>query len=140
MCFFQVTVLVSVLIVAVSAAPPKKKPREVVEREPIAILSYNLDGPSPDGAYEFNYETENGIKAQEQGQLVNIAKDEAAMRVQGAFSYVDPDGNTIGLSYTADENGFQPEGAHLPTPPPIPPSIMKALLYIASHPEEDDLQ
>lgn len=28
--------------------------------------------------------------------------------VEGSFSYKDDDGNTISLTYTADENGFRP--------------------------------
>jgi len=54
---------------------------------------------------------------------------------QGSVSYTAPDGTLISLSYAADdENGFQPKGDHLPTPPPIPPEIQKALDYIASLP------
>lgn len=50
---------------------------------------------------------------------------------------MSPEGNLISLTYTADdENGFQPQGDHLPTPPPIPPAIQKALDYILSLPPQ----
>lgn len=37
-----------------------------------------------------------------------------------SYSYYSPEGELISVTYTADENGFQPQGDHLPTPPPIP--------------------
>lgn len=57
---------------------------------------------------------------------------------QGGYQYTAPDGTRISLTYTADENGFVPQGAHLPTPPPIPEAIQRALEYIAAHPEENE--
>lgn len=53
---------------------------------------------------------------------------------QGQFHYTSPEGQVIQLSYIADENGFQPQGDHLPTPPPIPPAIQRALDYLATLP------
>lgn len=53
--------------------------------------------------------------------------EEGIQSASGSFSYTAPDGTNIKLEYTADENGFQPVGDHLPTPPPIPPEILKSL-------------
>lgn len=47
--------------------------------------------------------------------------------VSGSFSYTGPDGVQYSVRYTADENGFHPEGDHLPTPPPIPPEIQRGV-------------
>jgi hypothetical protein len=33
----------------------------------------------------------------------------------------------VSTRYTADETGFHPEGEHLPTPPPIPGPIQRAI-------------
>ncbi|XP_063698140.1 pupal cuticle protein Edg-78E-like [Culicoides brevitarsis] len=82
---------------------------------------------NPDGTYNYAYETSNGIAANEEG--------EGGVRASGQFSYVSPEGETIQVSYTADENGFQPD--NLPQPPPIPEAIQKALEYIAAHPSEE---
>lgn len=45
----------------------------------------------------------------------------------GSYSYTAPDGSIITVTYTADEQGFRAQGAHLPTPPPIPAEIQKSL-------------
>lgn len=47
--------------------------------------------------------------------------------VSGSFSYTGPDGVQYSITYTADEEGFHPQGAHLPTPPPIPPEIQRGV-------------
>lgn len=74
-----------------------------------------------------SFETENKIKQSEQGQLKNAGSEQEAMEVHGSYSYVAPDGQTITVNYVADENGFQPVGDHLPTPPPIPEAILRSL-------------
>ena len=63
---------------------------------------------------------------EEKGQQKELP-DGAGTVVEGSFSYPGPDGNLISITYTADENGFVPKGDHLPTPPPIPEEIRKAL-------------
>lgn len=76
----------------------------------------------------YSYETGNGIHAQESGFIKNKGDKEHEILVQqGSITYHDEHGHPITLTYIADENGFQPQGAHLPTPPPIPAEIQKAL-------------
>lgn len=85
-----------------------------------------------------SYETGNGISAEEQGSLKNAGQPEQESQVaQGRYQYNSPDGQLIQLTYIADENGFQPQGAHLPTPPPIPHAIQRALEYTESLPSQN---
>lgn len=58
--------------------------------------------------------------------------------VQGRYSYPAPDGTPITIEYTADENGFRAQGAHIPTPPPIPEAIRRALAANPPGPNDDD--
>ncbi|XP_034652133.1 endocuticle structural glycoprotein ABD-4 [Drosophila subobscura] len=87
-----------------------------------------------DGSYKYSYETGNGINVEEEGYLKNAGTDNAGQVAQGFFSYTSPEGIPIRITYLADENGFQPQGDHIPTPPPIPPAIQKALAYLATAP------
>ncbi|XP_046384744.1 endocuticle structural glycoprotein SgAbd-8-like [Ischnura elegans] len=116
---------------AVAAARPQ---------EEIPIVRQETD-VGFDGTYKYSYETGNGIVAEEAGFLKNAGvPDQEAQVAQGSFSYTAPDGTPITLQYIADENGFQPQGAHLPVAPPIPEAIQKALDFLATRPPLPDEQ
>ncbi|KAG6455966.1 hypothetical protein O3G_MSEX009509 [Manduca sexta] len=83
------------------------------------ILRY--DSQNDGETFSYSFETSNGIAAEESGVATN------GVQAQGAFSYTDDDGQFIRVTYTADENGYQPQGDHLPTPPPIPDEILRSL-------------
>lgn len=83
-----------------------------------------------DGSYQYEFDTTNGIAAQEAGV--------GGYYASGSSAYYAPDGQLITLTYTADENGFHPSGEHLPTPPPIPVAILKSLEYIRTHPNQEN--
>ena len=85
----------------------------------------------------FSYETANGIKAEETGTLKKAQNPEDGNVVvaQGSYSYKSPEGEQISINYVADdEGGFVPQGSHLPTAPPIPPAIQRALDFLATLP------
>ncbi|PSN39565.1 Endocuticle structural glycoprotein SgAbd-2 [Blattella germanica] len=129
-------VLFVCLAAAALAAPPKayNNPNEI----PIIALENVVNG---DGSFKYSYETGDGIRAEESGVARAAGpKDEGGEAVQGSYSYTAPDGSAIVLTYTADENGFLPQGAHLPVAPPIPEAIARSIEYNLAHPEEDKSQ
>ncbi|XP_031765794.2 pupal cuticle protein 36a-like [Galleria mellonella] len=95
-----------------------ERPQAAFERN-AAIL--RQDNSNDGETYSYAYETENGIYAEESGVATN------GVEAQGGFSYTGDDGQVYSIRYTADQNGFVPQGDHLPTPPPIPEEILRAL-------------
>lgn len=63
--------------------------------------------------------------AQEEG----YQKDHDTQEVQGSYSYTSPEGEQITVQYIANENGFQPVGSHIPTPPPVPEAILRSIKF-----------
>ncbi|XP_066139475.1 endocuticle structural glycoprotein SgAbd-5-like isoform X2 [Euwallacea fornicatus] len=78
------------------------------------ITKYDSDNAGIDG-YNFNFETSNGISQEEQGTLQNAGSENEVMQVRGSYSFTGADGVVYTVTYVADENGFQPKGAHLPS-------------------------
>lgn len=93
-----------------------------------AVLTKYVNQVNTDGSYNYEYASSNGLDVAETGVGSSYAS--------GSYSYTSPEGQPIQLTYTADENGYQPQGDHLPTPPPIPDYILRGLAYIESHPFE----
>ncbi|KAH8401372.1 hypothetical protein KR009_004953 [Drosophila setifemur] len=57
--------------------------------------------------------------------------------IDGVFEWISPEGVHVRVSYKADENGYQPQSDLLPTPPPIPAAILKAIAYIEANPSKN---
>ncbi|XP_063820951.1 uncharacterized protein LOC135071111 [Ostrinia nubilalis] len=108
-------------------------PKRTKERDPIVPIVQSENYVfAYSGDYHYSYEGGDGTRASMKGQLKSFDDDKTGEAVQGSFSYIGKDGNDYSLTYTADENGYRPVGAHLPTPPPIPPAIARALKYLAT--------
>ncbi|KAH8303993.1 hypothetical protein KR018_000229, partial [Drosophila ironensis] len=102
---FVLAVAAACLLSCVLAAPP-------AAQSDAQVLRFDSD-VQPEG-YKFALETSDGKKHEEQGQLKNVGTEQEAIVVRGSYSFVADDGQTYTVNYIADENGFQPEGAHLP--------------------------
>ncbi|XP_022907034.1 flexible cuticle protein 12-like [Onthophagus taurus] len=100
-------VVILCALFALAYAAPQSADKDAV------VVRSELDNIGVDG-YKFAYETSNGIAADEQGSLQNAGTDNESISVRGQFKYVGPDGVTYTVTYVADENGFQPQGAHIP--------------------------
>ncbi|XP_063587663.1 cuticle protein AMP1A-like [Penaeus indicus] len=87
-----------------------------------------------DGRYNFDMETANGIVMSESGS----PGEDGAINSAGSFSYTAPDGTDIHLKYIADENGFQPQGDHLPVAPEFPHPIPDFVLRQIEFAKEED--
>ncbi|XP_058455704.1 flexible cuticle protein 12-like [Malaya genurostris] len=99
-------VVFAVVLATALAAPPQ-------EERDAQIINYENDNLGIEG-YKFAYDTSNQINRQEQAQLKSFGDDISALVVKGSYSYTGDDGQVYTVNYIADENGFQPEAAHIP--------------------------
>ncbi|KRK01269.1 uncharacterized protein Dyak_GE27971 [Drosophila yakuba] len=99
--------IVFVALFALTAAGSFSKEAQI-ERQ-ICTLTYPLR--------YISFSTTDGVAAQAAGLLKNAGTKDEALAVKGSFSFVADDGQTYTVTYVADENGYQPQGAHLPVAP-----------------------
>ncbi|XP_075161764.1 larval cuticle protein 65Ab1-like [Haematobia irritans] len=92
-----------------------------------ALFAIALAAPHPDAeivkqdsdvgpeSFHYNFETSDGNKQDAEGKLKDVGTEHEAIVVHGSYSWVDEKtGEHFTVNYVADENGFQPSGAHLP--------------------------
>ncbi|XP_043472299.1 endocuticle structural glycoprotein SgAbd-4-like [Leptopilina heterotoma] len=133
--------LASLVGISLAAIPPARPPPSPQYEKDVAIpILHQASEVGPDGTFFNQYETANGIVYEERGTLKNIGQNDEAASVQGTASWPSQDGTPIRIDWQADENGAVFQGDHLPTPPPIPLLIQRALDWLAANPsrQEDD--
>ncbi|KAI4456121.1 cuticle protein [Holotrichia oblita] len=128
----MIKLTVALLVVGVCFAAPPPAERPPPPKEVVPIVSQQSDA-QPDGQYNFAFEGGDGTQQQQTGE-VKVVEDKPVISVSGKYSYVDAEGATHSVSYTADETGYHPEGDILPVGPPIPEAIARSLQYIQEHP------
>lgn len=97
-----------------------------------AVIKTSSSSSDVEGNYQYQFESSNGISSNEGGVAGQI--------VQGSSTWIAQNGEPLALSYIADENGYRATGFHLPTPPPIPFAIQRALDFLATKKPEIDEQ
>ncbi|KAJ8705767.1 hypothetical protein PYW08_012813 [Mythimna loreyi] len=97
-------------------AEPWRLPYGGLTKEQQASILHHKQSLTSDGAFRFEYASDNGLAAGEQ-----IEPDGSRV---GAYQYKDPSGQLVKLKYRAGKDGFQIlEGSHLPkSPEPVAPS------------------
>lgn len=95
-----------------------KRPQADSERNAVILDYENVITPDK---YSYSFDTSNGVHMDESATIVN------GVKAIGSYSYTGDDGKVYSVVYSADENGFQPRGDHLPIPPPIPETIQKVI-------------
>ncbi|KAJ8667706.1 hypothetical protein QAD02_009369 [Eretmocerus hayati] len=124
--------LLSILLVATICTSAQQD--DPYFRRPERIVKASNDVGEKLGNYAFQYETEGGILQREIGKRKYEGTADETQLIQGSVQYNAPDGTPVAISWTADEYGAQVSGTHLPTPPPIPPEIQRALDWLAKQP------
>ncbi|CAG7642612.1 unnamed protein product [Allacma fusca] len=95
------------LCVAGALAAPQLRQNDV------QIVSQNNDNDGS-GNFRNSYALNDGTAEERQGEFRPIDAETGIQKVTGVISWTSPEGQLITLRYVADENGFQPQGDHLP--------------------------
>ncbi|XP_973729.2 endocuticle structural glycoprotein SgAbd-2 [Tribolium castaneum] len=132
---YLLIVLFALIVPALSRPQQQQNPQQQYQQHPqsgsattpVSIVS-QTEVVGPDGSFNYSYDASNGIHVEQGGYVKKGAEGRAVdpnnpedtgdiQVIQGAYSYTAPDGQQISVRYIADDNGFQPEGDHIPKAP-----------------------
>ncbi|CAL4202692.1 unnamed protein product [Meganyctiphanes norvegica] len=108
-------VIVLACLVAVAACAPQ----DFIQ--PVAILRQETTGEGAN--FQNIFESDDGILVEASGSSGSAGQANLA----GRYIFTAEDGSQIEVTYIADENGFQPQGAHLPVGPAAPAHVADLL-------------
>jgi hypothetical protein len=84
--------------------PQQQRPKQ--RSRPIGITRSLYNPPINSGAFDYSFETENGIKQETVGRMKKIGNVEVVV-MRGSYEYIGADGLTYKVTWVADENGFR---------------------------------
>ncbi|XP_037720260.1 larval cuticle protein 65Ab1-like [Drosophila subpulchrella] len=85
---------------------------------PNDVQVVRLDSDVLPDKWSYTLETSDGTSIDQQGLVKDVGTEHEAAVVHGSYTWVDEKtGEKFTVTYVADENGFQPQGAHLPVAP-----------------------
>ncbi|KAH8372943.1 hypothetical protein KR009_008553 [Drosophila setifemur] len=111
---FKVAICLFALASGALAASIGQVSSTTEKREIVPLLKFETD-KQPDGSFHFSYEGGDQSFRQEQGVIENAGTEDEALEVSGSYRYIDADGNTVEVHYTAGKNGFVPVGTIIPS-------------------------
>lgn len=98
-------IVFAALFAVALAVPVPDQHAEIVHQESEVL---------PEG-FKFLTETSDGTHHDASGELKLVDKEHGGVIVHGSYSWVDEKtGEKFTVNYVADEEGFHPEGAHIP--------------------------
>lgn len=113
------------LIIAVAFTLADDEPTSTVA----AIVSQENDIDSK-GNFHWSFKSSDGNQSEQEGEL-RVEGNSTEEVVSGSFEYTGENSTVYKVNYTADSRGYRPQGAHIPS---VPPLIQRALDLLATLP------
>lgn len=89
-------------------------------QKPVAkIVDYKFDN-DVSAPYYYRFKTSDGFEREETAEVIHKNTKYESVVLKGSYQYMGADGKLYTINYTADENGFHPEGEHIKVPPYVP--------------------
>eukprot|EP00090_Calanus_glacialis_P029283 TRINITY_DN4700_c0_g1_i1.p1 TRINITY_DN4700_c0_g1~~TRINITY_DN4700_c0_g1_i1.p1 ORF type:complete len:427 (+),score=108.91 TRINITY_DN4700_c0_g1_i1:90-1370(+) len=87
--------------------------RATAKPKQIAIVRSHNNPPAETAAFDYAFETENGIKQEATGTVRNVDDVDVTV-MKGSYEFIGADGVVYAVDWYADETGFHATAPHLP--------------------------